>query len=97
MKNLSDSMREAYLQEAIEDCADECGWISENEFCVWVDYVNFDVFMDRLKKLFGNGIFDDGGFVGHMKHDCVCIDLCEALEGYDFPFEEVFPKSEYEH
>lgn len=95
--SVDEAMDVCNLQSIIEEYATECGWISENEFCVWVDYINFDCFMLELKDSYGLGIFDDGGFVGHMKCDGVCIDLCKALEGYDFPFEEAFPRSEYEH
>lgn len=74
----------------------EFGWISTGEFCVWVSYFEFDAFMHDLKEIFGNGMFDDGGFDANMQEDCVCIDLCSALGGY-LDIAEVFPKDKYKH
>lgn len=75
---------------------DEFGWINTGEFCVWVNYLWLNDFMSDLKKIFGNGIFDDGGFDANMQEDGICIDLCEALGGY-LDIEEVFPKEKYQH
>lgn len=75
---------------------DELGWISDNEFCVWVSYLYLKEFMNKLKELFGYGIFDDGGFDANIQADCVCIDLCEAIGNF-IDIEEVFPKDKYEH
>lgn len=74
----------------------EYGWISDTEFCVWVYYYNLIDFMERIKNVFGHGIFDDGGFDANMQYNGVCIDLCKMLEGY-IDIEEVFPKEEYQH
>lgn len=74
----------------------EFGWINEEEFIVWVSYLWLEEFIDRLKEIFGNGLFDEGGFNANMQEDCVCIDLCEAL-GYSVDIEEVFPKEKYQH
>lgn len=79
------------------DCfVDELGWISDTEFCVWVSYLYLKEFMEKLTKIFGNGIFDDGGFDANMQESCVCIDLCEAV-GSCIDIEIVFPKYEYQH
>jgi hypothetical protein len=75
---------------------DELGWISDNKFCVWVSYLYLKEFMNKLKELFGYGIFDDGGFDANIQADCVCIDLCEAIGNF-IDIEEVFPKDKYEH
>ena len=55
--------------------------------------------MTDLKRIFGNYIFDDGGFDANMQQDGVCIDLCEALGNYlgIDDIEEVFPKEKYQH
>ena len=74
----------------------ELGWISNKEFCIWVSYAWIDVLVKELKSIFGYGIFDDGGFDARMQGDCVCIDLCMALEGY-LDLENVFPKEKYKH
>lgn len=75
---------------------DDFGWISTGEFCVWVSYFMLNDFMNDLKYIFGNGMFDDGGFDANMQEDGVCIDLREALGNY-LDIEEVFPKEKYQH
>ena len=50
---------------------DELGWISDNEFCVWVSYLYLKEFMNKLKELFGYGIFDDGGFDANTSGLCL--------------------------
>ena len=80
-----------------EKYVDEFGWISDGSFCIWVDYFCIHEFMKRFKMIFGEGIFDDGGFDGNMQRDCVCIAIDEALEGYDIDLESIFPKDKYEH
>lgn len=75
---------------------DEFGWISTGEFCVWVSYLWLNDFMNDLKDIFGNGMFDDGGFDANMQEDGVCIDLSEAIGDY-LDIEEVFPKEKYQH
>lgn len=79
-----------------EPFVDEFGWISTGEFCAWVSYWYLKDFMDKLKEVFGNGMFDDGGFSANMQEDSVCIDLCEALGDY-LDIEDVFPKDKYRH
>lgn len=87
------------LTEVDEDewnIVQELGWISDKEFCVWVSYVWIDDFVTELKRIFGLGMFDVGGFDARMQCDCICIDLCVALEGY-IDIEEVFTKEKYQH
>lgn len=74
----------------------EFGWISSGEFCVWVDYYCLNDFMEKLKEIFGYGMFDDGGFDANMQIDGVCIVLNDVLNGY-VDIEEVFPKDKYRH
>ena len=75
---------------------EEFGWISTGEFCAWVSYLCLNDFMTDLKNIFGNGMFDDGGFDANMQEDCICIDLCEAIGDY-LDIKEVFPKDKYKH
>lgn len=75
---------------------DELGWISDTEFCVWVSYLYLNEFVEYLTKIFGYGIFDDGGFNANMQTNGVCIDLCEAV-GCCIDVETVFPKDKYKH
>lgn len=78
------------------DCfVDELGWISDTEFCVWVSYLYLKEFMEQLTKIFGNGIFDDGGFDANMQEDGVCIDLCVLCDCTYI--ETIFPKEKYQH
>lgn len=91
------------IMEGGDDCGfqyvEEFGWISTGEFCVWVSYLWLNDFMTDLKRIFGNYIFDDGGFDANMQQDGVCINLCEALGNYlgIDDIEEVFPKEKYQH
>lgn len=79
-----------------ESIANELGWVSDNEFCVWISYYQMKEFIDMVKDIFGYGVFDDGGFDGNIQSDCVCIDLCKMLDGF-VSIEDVFPKDEYRH
>jgi len=69
-------------------------WVDE-KFLVWVYYDWLNEFIDGLVDIFGEGIFNNGGFDGNFQKDCVCIDLCPAI-GEAVNLEEIFPKSEYE-
>lgn len=77
-------------------CVSEIGWISDKEFCVWINYLNLSDFMDKAKEIFGYGIFDDGGFNANMQSDGVCIDLCKMLGDY-LNIEDVFSREKYQH
>lgn len=68
----------------------EAGWINQKQYCIWVDYINAYDFIRRATEIFGSGIFDDGGFGANMQSDCLCIDLCEMLDGY-LDMNDVFP------
>ena len=74
----------------------ELGWINEKQFCVWLSYHWIKEFIDGLKNIFGNNIFDDGGFSANIQETCVCIDLCEAV-GHIVDIEKIFPKEKYQH
>lgn len=95
--------REMRLFKLLTDEADygfpyvsEMGWISDVEFCVWVNYTCVEDFMYVLTDIFGYGIFDDSGFNANMQHNCICIDLCKAI-GDCLDIESIFSKTEYQH
>lgn len=75
----------------------EFGWISDKEFCVWVDYSELGVFMTRIRDIFGIRIYDDGGFEARMQDVCACFDLCKALHFSVEEIEQIFPKDKYRH
>lgn len=77
--------------------ADELGWVSDNEFIVWISYIWVKEFIDSLKGIFGVSLFDDGGFNGNFQSDGVCFDLQEILEGYNVDLKKIFPIDEYKH
>lgn len=77
--------------------ADELGWVSDNEFFVWVSYLWINELIESLRKMFGESLFDDGGFEGRFLNDCVCLDLKEILDGYDIELEDIFPPDKYKH
>lgn len=74
----------------------EFGWVSDEEFFIWVDFAWFEEFMERITEIFGYGIFDDGNFNANIQSDSVCIDLQKVLRGY-VDIERVFPKDKYMH
>lgn len=78
------------------DYVSELGWVSDNEFFVWVSYLELYDFMKELKRIFGYGLFDDGSFNVNMREDSVCINLCEAVGNY-LDVKEVFSKDRYQH
>lgn len=74
---------------------DEFSWINDCEFIVWINIVWFHEFIKQLREIFGETIFDEGGFEATIGPGYVCIDLVDVLRGYDVDFEEVFPKSKF--
>lgn len=75
---------------------DELGWVSDDEFLVWVSYPRIKYFIRSLKELF-NSLFDDGGFEGNFQDDSVCLNLSEILDGYDIDLKKLFPIDRYKH
>ena len=74
----------------------EFGWVSENDFIVWILFSMFEDFIYELKRIFGNEIFEDGGFQANIQEEFVCINLHEVINDY-VDLEYVFPKDEYRH
>lgn len=74
----------------------EYGWVSDQEFFVWVSFNWFGEFIGRLTEIFGYGIFDDGNFNANIQSDTICVDLNDVLSGY-VDVESVFPKDKYQH
>lgn len=76
----------------------EFRWISENRFCVWVQFCWLEEFIDGLKNIFGEQLFDDGGVNVNMQSDCICIDMCELLNGYLDVKDiiDIFPKEKFQ-
>lgn len=77
--------------------ADELGWVSDDSFLVWVSYLWIKEFMESLKEMFGESLFDDGSFDGNFQSNGVCLDLEEILGGYDIDLKAIFPPSRYKH
>ena len=77
-------------------CVSEYGWVNNDDFIVWIYHFNVENFIDELYKIFGYGLFDDGGFKANVQRDYMCFDLCEILDGY-IDLEDVFPKDKYRH
>ena len=75
---------------------DEFGWVNNTDFFVWVSYSRFEKFMEGLTEIFGNSIFNYGGFTVYMQKDGICFDLEEAVGCY-VDLEEVFPKDKFRH
>ena len=75
--------------------ADEIRWVSEDELLIWVPYMWIEEFMEQLVNIFGNYIFDDGGFDGNFQDGCVCIDLKQAIGWCTTNLKEIFPPDKY--
>lgn len=76
---------------------DEFGWVSDTEFCVWINSLWFNDFLKGLNDIFGYSLFDEGGIEARIGSDYVCINLTDAIGGYGVDLERVFPKNEYRH
>lgn len=74
---------------------DEFRWINDGEFVVWINIAFFYEFIERLREIFDETIFDEGGFEATIGSDYVCINLIDVLNGYGIDFEEVFPKGKF--
>ena len=75
---------------------DEFGWVNNEEFYIWVNFLHFNDFMDRLRDIFGCGIYGKYGIDVNIQDGSVCIDLQNVLGGY-VNLENVFPKYKYNH
>lgn len=75
----------------------ELGWFSDNEFLVWISYLWIREFVESLKKLFGEGMFDDGAFDGNFQSNGVCLDLEKILGNYDIDLKLIFPQKKYKY
>ena len=97
---MSDELRLYKLIESKPEnersCVSEYGWVSDDEFIVWVYHFNVDSFIKELLDIFGSGLFDDEGFKAIVKDTYMCFDLCEILESY-VDIEEIFPKDKYRY
>ena len=76
---------------------DEFGWISNTEFCVWINITWLKDFMERIREIFGICAFDEGGIDAKVGCDYVAFDLEDITSMYGVNLEEVFPKSKYRH
>lgn len=77
--------------------ANELGWINDEEFLVWISYLWIREFMESIKTIFGEGMFDDGGFESNLQADGVCINLSDMLGSYDVDLKMIFPPKKYKH
>lgn len=80
-----------------ETLAQELRWVSDDELLVWVSYLWLREFMESIKNIFGNGMFDDGSFDGNFQEDGVCINLVKMIEGYGINLKEIFPPERYNY
>ncbi|MDP4147049.1 MAG: hypothetical protein Q8936_21675 [Bacillota bacterium] len=77
--------------------AGELGWVSNDEFLVWISYFYVNEFVQSMVEIFGNNLFDDGGFNANFQSDSICFDLEEILGGYDIDLKIIFPQDKYKH
>ena len=71
--------------------ADEIRWEGD-KLLVWIPYLWLHEFIKSTRGMFGDSMFDEGGFDGNFQYDCVCIDLEKVLDGYGIDLKEIFPR-----
>lgn len=74
----------------------ECYRWQDDMFLIWVTHLWWDNFIDELTRIFGNSIFDEGGFDAKIQEDFICIDLVEVLSSC-VDIKEVFPRETDKH
>lgn len=75
----------------------EFGWLSKNEFCVWIYFFALDNFMKEIQEIVGDYLGNDGGTDCTICGDTIVIDIYDALEANDIEVENVFPIDEFRH
>lgn len=90
-----DKNKELELYKLVTKGEYECGWITDDEFCVWLYLFELDDFVKSISDIFGDYVFDEGGYEIILMKDCVCINLTGMLD--EVEFEGVFPKDEFKH
>ena len=94
-------MEELELYKLIteSDYVESFGWremgIGHIELLVWVRYIWLDDFVEKIKEIFGTGMFEDGGVSAVMLDDCICINLEDLVESY-LDVKDVFPIDKYQ-
>lgn len=85
------------LYKVVIESVSECGWVSDNEFFVYPYLFELEDFIKRMKTIFGETLFDDGGIEAHIMHGYACLDLTLMLNGYDVDLKKLFPFEEFKH
>lgn len=78
------------------DLVDECGWITNGIFSVWVSYDKLKEFLDKLKEICGSYILEYGYTDCILLEDSVYIEL-SSLIAEEVILEDIFPIKEFEH
>lgn len=79
------------------EIAQELGWVSDDEFFVWISYSWIMEFIESIEEIFGSELFVDGEVNAVFKGDSICFNLSEMLSEYDLELEKIFPKDKYWH
>lgn len=74
----------------------ELGWINDNQFCVWVHWLNVYDFLNDMRETFGLGIFDDGGTDANIQDGLICFDMTDFIGSF-LNIEGVYSKCDYQH
>ena len=86
-------MKNELTKLIIESDYVECYKWVDDMFLIWVRHIWWDNFIDELGQMFGNSLFDEGGFDAKIQEDYICLDLVDILGGY-INIKEVFPYDE---
>lgn len=75
----------------------EYGWDQNGEFLVFPYWFQLDDFFKQLKSIFGNSIFDDGGFQINIEDGYAGFNLVDIVGNYGIDLESIFPIDKYKH
>ena len=85
------------LVQLVDVFSTEFGWVNEEQFFIWVDWIQVPNFLKIVRNVFGNSIFDEYGSNANVQDGCICFDMTDLLSGYGNLVEDTYPKEEYPH
>lgn len=85
------------LVRIIDTYSSELGWINDEQFCVWVPWVEVYNFLKDMRETFSFTIFDDGGTDANIQDGFICFDITDFLCWYGYLVEDTYPKKDYQH
>lgn len=87
------------LVQLVDVFSTEFGWVNEEQFFIWVSWIEVYDFLKVMREIFGVTIFDDCGCGtnANIQDGFICFDMTDLLSGYGNLVEDTYPKEEYPH